>query len=97
MNFLYGNIVYDCVLLYWRHLPARLLYNDFGRKRHRLIPLCSKDLTKVPILNDYKHLTFHSLMKNFQPPQIFLFQMKISGQIKAKPYYHHWHAIKNIL
>ena len=22
-------IVYDCVLLYWRHLPAQLLYNDF--------------------------------------------------------------------
>ncbi len=24
-----AKIVYDCVLLYWRHLLARLLYNDF--------------------------------------------------------------------
>ena len=25
-----AKIVYDCVLHYWRHLLARLLYNDFG-------------------------------------------------------------------
>ena len=28
-DFFRAKIVYDCVLLYWRHLPARLLYNDF--------------------------------------------------------------------
>ena len=27
----------NCVLLYWRHLPARLLYNDFGKIRVSLI------------------------------------------------------------
>ena len=38
----------NCVLLYWRHLPARLLYNDFGYKALEILIEAKAKPSKFP-------------------------------------------------
>ena len=41
----------NCVLLYWRHLPARLLYNDFGSRCLRIFQIhLVKEISRKNVL-----------------------------------------------